>query len=104
IDCQNSESDALMITSTFLPPAAPAVAAPPPLPDEPPDARPATTPNTAAMSAITATSESENFTRVLVMRLSLLPETFASSIPQLRKRLLDAGTVDRMNFPVKRLR
>ena len=60
--CQNDESLALTITSIRRP------AVGPPLP--PPDrwapaevARPATTPTTAASSAITATSEIENFTR-----------------------------------------
>ena len=62
IVCQKDESEALMMTSTFLPAAAPP--APPPLLPEsdPPVARPATTPATTAISAITATSDSENLT------------------------------------------
>ncbi len=56
-----------MITSTFLPPAAPALAEPPPLPEPPPEARPATTPTTSPIRAMTATSDSENFSRVLAM-------------------------------------
>src|SRR3954469_21456397 len=60
-----------MITSTFLPAAAPPLP-PPPLLDDPPDARPATTPTTTAISAITATSDSENLTRLPVMTLDPL--------------------------------
>src|SRR3954453_2144904 len=55
-----------MITSTFLPAAAPPLP-PPLLVDDPLDARPPTTPTTAAISAMTATSDSENFTRPLLM-------------------------------------
>ena len=70
--CQNDESDALMITSTFLPAALPP--APPPLElDDDPDARPPTTPTTSAMSTMTATSDSENFTRPLVISLRPSP-------------------------------
>jgi hypothetical protein len=61
IVCQNDESLALMMTSTRLPAAAPP-SPPPPLLPVPPVARPATTPTTAAMRAITATREAENTT------------------------------------------
>jgi hypothetical protein len=83
--CQNDESDALMITSTFLPAALPP--APPPLElDDPPDARPPTTPTTSAMSTMTATSDSENFTRLLVMSLRPSPPRWTLSLgpPQIR--------------------
>src|SRR5439155_23874319 len=46
---------------------------PPPPVDDPPEARPATTPTTTAISPMAATSESENFTRVLVMRSLVSP-------------------------------
>src|SRR5215217_8734360 len=96
MDCQNSESDALMITSTFLPATAPPLP-PPELSDVPPEARPATTPRTMPISAMTATSDSENFSRVLAMEnLSSrrpderLPARGVSSVPQPRKRFHDA--------------
>src|SRR5690242_3261825 len=67
-----------MITSTFLPAAAPP--APPPVLDEvPPAARPATTPSTTAINTITATSDNEN----LIL-------TFEAISPP-RKRLLRLG-------------
>src|SRR5215212_4408453 len=56
-----------MITSIFLPATAPPLPPPDPLPDVPPDARPATTPSTTAISAMTATSDSENLSRVLAI-------------------------------------
>src|SRR5690348_8511884 len=60
--CQNDESLALMITSMRLPAVLPPL--PPPELLAPAEvARPATTPTTTASSAITATSDSENFTR-----------------------------------------
>src|SRR3954465_8525386 len=59
-----------MMTSTFLPAAAPP-APPPLLADWLPDVRPATTPITTAMSAMTATSDSENFTRGVLQDISL---------------------------------
>src|SRR3954469_26018347 len=80
-----------MMTSIFLPPAAPALAAPPLLPDDPPEARPATTPTTSPIRAMTATSDSENFSRVLAMRILLLPRSFVPSVPQPRKRFLERG-------------
>src|SRR3954470_2350609 len=61
-----------MITSTFLPAAAPP-APPPVLDDVPPAARPATTPSTTAISTITATSDSENLILTFEVMPSLLP-------------------------------
>src|SRR5215218_11450549 len=81
--CQNDESDALMMTSTFLPAAAPPLPPPPP-PDSPPDARPATTPTTPAISAMTATSDSENFSRVFLS--PMLPLSPGPSSPARRER------------------
>src|SRR5436309_2776436 len=69
-----------MMTSTFLPATAPPLPPPPPL-DDPPEARPATTPTTTAISAMAATSESENFTRVLVIGSLVSP---TSGLSQLR--------------------
>src|SRR6188472_3067597 len=63
-----------MMTSTFFPAAAPPLPPPPPL-DDPLEARPATTPTTTASSAITATSDSENLTRLLVMTGPFLPDS-----------------------------
>src|SRR3954470_1938283 len=78
-----------MITSTFLPAAAPPL--PPPLAlDDSPVVRPATTPTTTAMRAITATSDSENFSfRFLPDILSPLPSPTGLG-SQLRERFLDA--------------
>src|SRR3954452_4709623 len=76
-----------MITSTFLPAAAPPL--PPPLAlDESPDVRPATTPTTTAIRAITATSDSENFSfGLLPDMLSPLPPSTGRS--PLRERFLN---------------
>src|SRR5262245_36704346 len=64
-----------MITSTFLPAAAPPDP-PPVLDDVPPAARPATTPRTTAMSTITATSDSENLILTFEVILSPPEKTF----------------------------
>src|SRR5690349_4710869 len=79
-----------MMTSTFLPAAAPPDPPPPPLLDEPPEARPATTPTTSPISAITATSDSENFRRVFMAK-PLLPGELRPSVPQPRKRFQQSG-------------
>src|SRR3954454_10820966 len=77
-----------MITSTFLPAVAPPLPPPLALPESP-DVRPATTPTTPAMSAMTATSDSENFTRVLVLDIS--PLSLPRNRPtRLRERFLGA--------------
>src|SRR4051812_12088606 len=77
--CQNDESLALMITSTFLPAAAPP-APPPVLDDVPPAARPATTPSTTAISTITATSDSENLILTFEVILSPPEKTFSATL------------------------
>src|SRR3954452_11840948 len=67
-----------MITSTFLPAAAPPD--PPPLLDDvPPAARPATTPSTTAISTITATSDSENLILTFEVILSPPEKTFSAT-------------------------
>src|SRR3954470_15504272 len=65
-----------MITSTFLPEAAPP-APPPVLDDVPPAARPATTPSTTAINTITATSDSENLILTFELILSPPEKTFS---------------------------
>src|SRR3954454_18669623 len=92
-----------MITSTFLPAAAPPL--PPPLAlDESPDVRPATTPTTTAIRAITATSDSENFS------FGLLPDMLSPLPPsnwplrQLRERFLNGVNVLAAPHCVKNIR
>src|SRR5512133_2909174 len=106
IVCQNDESDALMITSTFLPAAFPPL--PPPLElDELPEARPPTTPTTSAISAMTATNDNENFRRTLLMEpdpLSSLTDPTPGA-PQIRENVYnETSTVDMGIGLVKRER
>src|SRR3954451_10116780 len=92
-----------MITSTFLPAAAPPL--PPPLAlDESPDVRAPTTPTTTAIRAITATSDSENFS------FGLLPDMLSPLPPsnwplrQLRERFLNGVNVLAAPHCVKNIR
>src|SRR5689334_21470013 len=78
-----------MMTSTFLPDAAPPLP-PPLLEDWLPDVRPATTPRTTAMRAMTATSDSENFTRGDLRDISLSLR-FSRRRVRLRERFLNAA-------------
>src|SRR6185437_11885215 len=89
--CQNDESLALMITSIRLPAVLPPLPPPEPLPPAE-VARPATTPTTTASRAITATSDSENFTRRMVR-------------PFLRNsKRFEAPYIDRYRFAMRCLR
>src|SRR6185437_8906355 len=74
-----------MITSTFLPAAAPPDP-PPVLEDVPPAARPATTPSTTAISTMTATSDSENLILTFEVILSPPEKTFTASSTRVQTR------------------
>src|SRR4051794_4389206 len=78
-----------MITSTFLPAVVPPWP-PPLLLLDSPEVRPATTPTTPAMSAITATRDSENFTRALLSPMLSPPSSLARA-HRLRERFLKFG-------------
>src|SRR3954468_9810167 len=82
--CQNDESLALMITSTFLPAAAPP-APPPVLDDVPPAARPATTPSTTAIRTITDTSDNENLILTFEVILSPPEKTFTATSARVQR-------------------
>src|SRR4051812_22732820 len=73
-----------MITSTFLPAAAPP-APPPVLDDVPPAARPATTPSTTAIRTITATSDNENLILTFEVILSPPEKTFTSTSARVQR-------------------
>src|SRR5689334_19279391 len=75
-----------MITSTFLPAAAPPDP-PPVLDDVPPAARPATTPSTTAISTITATSDNENLILTFEVILSPPEKTFTATSTRVQPRL-----------------
>src|SRR6478735_1623369 len=80
-----------MMTSTFLPAVAPP--APPPLEaDEVLDVRPATTPTTPAIRAITATSDNENFSLVF------FPDML-SPLPRLSRGIRSEKTFSRQPEP-----
>src|SRR3954451_12271954 len=92
-----------MITSTFLPAAAPPL--PPPLElDESPDVRPATTPTTTAMRAMTATSDSENFNFGFLPDISLSTPSPIRPARRLRERFLDGANVLAVSCSVKESR